>query len=306
MSEPRVQSSHIPEHPRRVDIHAPDSLTLKLGGDIRSDLLAGRTFLMQVAHPQVGAGVDQLSGFRENPWHRLREINQSGEQFVLSGRAAGVAEGQRLREIHRDIKGVDKDGNRFHSLHPEVYGWVHMIFLDTHVTQCRLFGTPLTRREEERLFEEWLEMGYLFGLRDQDMPATLDAYWAYYHHMIETTLEYNEVTDTILNMHPPRPETMNWMPNALWDALMKPAGNLNRALTLFTLPPAYADKIRSYAALTPREEKQARRIQKAVRAVVPRLPERWRYSRAAYRARHSGSSQPARSCPPCSTPLHPS
>lgn len=286
MNAPLIQSSHIPEQPRRVDIHAPDSLTLELGGDIRANLLGGRTFLMQVAHPQVGAGVDQLSSFREDPWRRLHEINKSGERFVMSGRAVGVAEGQRLRDIHRNIKGVDKDGNRFHSLHPEVYGWVHTIFLDTHVTQCRLFGTPLTRRQEEQLFEEWLEMGYLFGLRDKDMPDTLDRYWEYYEHMIQTTLEYNEVTDTILNMRPPRPEQMGWMPAFLWNALMKPAGNLNRALTLFTLPPAYAEKIRPNAALTRKEEKQVRRIQKAVRAIVPRLPERWRYSRAAWRARH--------------------
>lgn len=288
MGDPLIQSGNIPEQPRHVDIHAPDSLTLKIGGDIRVSLLAGRTFLMQVAHPQVGAGVHQLSNFREDPWHRLREINKSGEQFVMSGRAAGVEEGRRLREIHRDIKGVDKHGNRFHSLHPRVYGWVHTIFLDTDVTMCRLLGTPLSRKEEERLFEEWREMGYLFGLREKDMPATLDAYWQYYEQMIETTLEYNEVVDSILNMEPPRPDAMSWLPQPLWQLFIGPAGKLNRLMTLSTLPPSYSEKIRPQAALTPKEEKQARRLHRTIRGVVSRLPERLRYSKAAWRARHPG------------------
>ena len=285
MNDSLVQRDNIPEQPRRVDIHAPESLTLKLGGDIRTGLLAGRTFLMQVAHPQVGAGVHQLSNFREDPWHRLREINKSGERFVMSGRAAGVEEGRRLREIHRNIQGVDGNGNRFHSLHPQVYGWVHTIFLDTDLTMCRLFGTPLTRREEERLFEDWREMGYLFGLRDQDMPATLDAYREYFDHMIETTLEYNEVVDSILTITPPRPETLGWLPPSLWSLFMGPTKHLHRLLTLSTLPPAYAEKIRPHAALTVKEEKQAQRLQGIIRTLAPRLPERLRYTRAAWRAR---------------------
>lgn len=286
MSDTPSCGDNIPEHPRRVDIHAPDSLTLRLGGDIRNSLLAGRTFLMQVAHPQVGAGVHQLSNFREDPWHRLREINKSGERFVMSGRRAGVREGRRLREIHRHIKGVDGNGNRFHSLHPQVYGWVHTVFLDTNLTLCRLLDKPLTRTQEERLFEEWREMGYLFGLRDKDLPATLDEYRAYFDHMIETTLEYNKVVDTILNMTPPAPETLGRLPKPLWSLLTGPAGRLHRLLTLSTLPPAYAEKIRQHATLTAKEEKQARRMHGIIRAAVPRLPERLRYTRAAWRARH--------------------
>jgi uncharacterized protein (DUF2236 family) len=284
MNAPLIQRRNIPEQPRRVDIHAPDSLTLRLGGDIRAGLLAGRTFLMQVAHPQVGAGVDQLSNFRQDPWHRLREINKSGERFVMSGRAAGVAEGKRLRDIHRHIKGVDADGNAFHSLHPQVYGWVHTIFLDSHLTQCRLFGPELTPDEQAQLFEEWREMGLLFGLREQDMPESLPAYHEFFADMIKNTLEYNAVTDSILNMTPPRPEELAWMPAPLWRGLAGSMSRLHRILTLYSLPPAYAGKIKHHAALTERERKTARRLVATVRRVAPRLPQRLRYSAAARRA----------------------
>ena len=54
------------------DMHAPDSLSIRFYGDVRGWLMSGRTFLMQVAHPAVGAGVWEHSTFRQDPWHRLR------------------------------------------------------------------------------------------------------------------------------------------------------------------------------------------------------------------------------------------
>lgn len=282
-----IRTEDIPSAPERVDVHAPDSLTILIAGDIRSTLMAGRSFVMQVAHPLVGAGVGQLSNFRNNPWHRLREIRKSGERFAFSGRAAGVAEGKRLRELHRDIKGVDSAGRAFHSLRPDVYGWVHAVFLDTLVTQCRLYGTALTRREEERLFEEWRESGRLFGLRTQDMPASLDAYWRHYEEMIADTLEYNDVIASMLALQAPPPEALSWLPGPVWRALWEPAAALNRKLTLAALPPAFRAKIGAQAPWTAADARQMRRLQAAVRTLVPRLPARLRCTAAGYRARQA-------------------
>ncbi|HVL01084.1 MAG TPA: oxygenase MpaB family protein [Dongiaceae bacterium] len=279
-----ISSDNIPAQPVRVDVHAPDSLTLKVSGDIRSTLMSGSTFVMQVAHPQVGAGVGQLSNFRNDPWHRLQEINQSGERFMFSGREAGIAEGKRLRELHRNIKGVDADGNAFHSLNPAVYGWVHTIFLDTMVTQCRLYDTALDRQEELQLFEEWREMGRLFGLRDKDMPATLDQYWRHYNEMIADTLEYNDVIETILTFTPPAPTSLAWLPQLAWSSVWSPAGKLNYQLTLAALPHAFRAKIAAHHPWNEQDEKHARRFQSFVKSLVPRLPERMRYTAAGYRA----------------------
>jgi len=288
MSAQLISSSNIPDQHVRVDVHAPDSLTLYFSGDIRSALMAGRTFVMQVAHPQVGAGVGQLSNFRNDPWHRLREINKSGERFMFSGRAAGVEEGRRLREIHRDIKGVDAQGNKFHSLNPAVYGWVHTIFLDTVVTQARLFGPPMSQQQELQIFEEWRETGFLFGLRDQDMPSTLEGYWRFYNEMIADTLEYNDVIDSILNLQAPAPDHFQWLPDIVWRGLWSPVASLNRRLTLATLPPAFRTKISTHHPWTRKDEKWIENFSRRVRAVVSRLPERLRYTPMGYRARHPG------------------
>jgi uncharacterized protein (DUF2236 family) len=259
------------------DMHAPDSLTIRTSGDVRSYLVAGRTFLMQVAHPAVGAGVWELSNFRNDPWHRLRELDKSGNAFAFSGREAAIEEGKRLRRLHKDIQGVDTRGRKYHSLDPLVYGWVHTVFLDTMVTMHKLYGTPLTRAEEEQLFIEWRQAGRLFGLKDKDMPESLDAYWAYYEHMIEHELEYTKVVDFMLrDTTPPRPPALARMPKALWKQTWKPLGKLSRSLTLASLPPSYRKKIAAHHPWTERDERSQERFRAFVRTVVPRLPERLR------------------------------
>lgn len=267
------------------DMHAPDSLTIRASGDIRSYLMTGRVFMMQVAHPAVGAGVWEHSQFRSDPWSRLREIDRSGVQFALSGRTASREEGKRLRYLHRDIQGVDSKGRKYHALDPAVYGWVHTVFLDSIVSMYRLYGTPLTRSQEEQLFIEWRQAGRMFGLKDREMPATLDDYWAYYAHMIETECEYNDVVAHMLKSPtPPRPPALARVPKWLWKQSWKPIGELSRWLTLATLPPAYRAKLAPHYAWTERDEAKHERFARIVRATVPRLPHRLQFTPTARRA----------------------
>lgn len=267
-----------------VDMHAPDSLTIRYAGDIRTLMLTPRTFLMQVAHPAVGAGVNEFSSFREDPLRRLREVARSGDAFMFSGRKAAEREGQRLRQLHRKIQGKDSSGKPYHSLDPEVYGWVHTVFFDTAVTMHELLGTPLVRSDQERLFAEWRQGGELLGLRDQDMPADVDAYWAFYNEMIDTKLEYNAVTRHILNAPALRVGVLTRIPENVWGRMMAPFGKASRRLTLGSLPRRYREKIAQHEPWTPEDEAWLQRFRVAVKAVVPRLPLRLRVTRKAYRA----------------------
>jgi uncharacterized protein (DUF2236 family) len=267
------------------DMHAPDSLTVRSAADVLSYLMSGRTFVMQVAHPAVGAGVWELSAFRQDPWRRLREIDRSGQSFALSGKDASRAEGARLRYLHRNISGVDSHGRAYHALEPQVYGWVHTVFLDSIVTMYRQYGTPLTRAQEEQLFVEWRQGGRMFGLKDRDMPATLDAYWEYYAHMIATECEYNPAVAHLLSTGtPPKPPLLRHLPNALWPPLWKPLGAFSRQLTLSSLPPAFLAKVAAHHPWTERDERRMERFRKVVRGIAPVLPARLRYTAKGRRA----------------------
>ena len=266
-----------------TSMHGRDSLTIRLAGDLRMGLLGGRTFVMQVAHPAVGAGVNEFSQFRSDPWRRIEQITQSGIRYLYRGEAAGFEEGRRLRRIHESIQGVDSRGRPYHSLDPDVYGWVHFIFFDSIVTAHALFAEPLSRAQQERLFEEWRQGGRVFGLRDEDMPASVDEYWSFYAERIASTLEYNPVMDWILGAERvPKPPNLAWLPDVLWARLWKPIGRLQRKLILGTLPPAFRAKIAPQQPWTERDQRRFDRFARFVRRAVPRLPERWRMDPEAW------------------------
>lgn len=269
-------------------MHGPDSLTIRLAGDARMGLVGGRTFVMQVAHPAVGAGVHQFSSFRSDPWTRLEQITQSGIRYLYRGESAGFAEGRRLRRIHAGIQGVDARGRPYHALDPDVYGWVHTVFFDSIVTAHALFAEPLSRAQQERLFEEWRQGGRVFGLRDEDMPASLDAYWAFHADAIEKTLAYNPVMDWILRgENVPKPPNLARLPDPAWRFVWRRWAPLQRALILGTLPPAFRAKIAAEQPWSERDQRRFDRFARFVRRTVPRLPERWRTDPEAYAILHA-------------------
>jgi uncharacterized protein (DUF2236 family) len=234
-----------------TQMHRADSLTRKHGRDLRNLLMLGRTVVLQVAHPAVGAGVGAYSTFRTAPWRRAREIHRSAEQMMFHGPAAAAAEGKRLRRIHANIQGTDSAGRHYHALDPDVYGWVHRVFFDTTITMHALYGRPLGPEAQRRAFAEWREGGRFLGLRDRDMPDDIPAYWASYQHALEHTLEYNDVVRDVL----------------AGPGIWPPLARMSRWLTTAALPAAYRAKIPDLPPWTDRDERRLRRLGTALRAV---------------------------------------
>lgn len=281
----------LPETAPRIPMHDPKSLTIRYSGDVRMQLMGARTFVLQVAHPAVGAGVSQFSTFRSEPWTRLEQIAKSGLQYLYRGEAVGLEEGRRLRRVHRNIQGLDTQGRAYHSLDPDVYGWVHTVFFDSIVTMNALFSTPLTRDELERLFLEWQQGGRVFGLRDQDMPASVGEYWEFYSDAIERKLEYTEPVAHIFGTEtsaPPKPPNLPRLPEAAWRALWKPIGRLQRKLLLATLPPRYREKIAVHQPWSSDDQRGFERWARRIRWAVPRLPDKWRIDPEARRLMEAG------------------
>lgn len=259
----------------RTRMHAPDSVTRRIAGDVRNVLMSGSVFTLQVAHPIVGAGVHEHSAYREDPWTRLRDIDASGRRFLWTDEAAAREEGARLRRIHREIQGVDAKGVRYHSLDPHGYGWVHWVFLDSMRRSARLFGISLSSEDEARLFLEWYEAALFLGLRDAHLPKSLAEYEATFERKVRTELEYNPVVANLLGDRrgPPPPPAARSLPPALWSALIGPMHGGSRWLALACLPPAYRERIAEHHPWTAHDEAKLARLGDWVAHVVPRLPD---------------------------------
>jgi uncharacterized protein (DUF2236 family) len=257
-------------------------------GEVRNVLTLPAALILQVARPAVGAGVDEYSVFRTDPWGRLERSLNSLQLWVYGG-AAAAAEGRRLRQLHRSIQGADAHGSRYHALSPAHYGWVHATGFPVLLHSApRLTGRALTGDEERRLYAEWLQVGRVLGLRDRDMPQTVDDFWSYWRRMldeIERTVMVEELTDPGLRLPPPDrgPLAVRAALRLLWPVLNPALGRLHRFFAVGFLPPDAREALG--LSWSPRQERRLAWTCRLLRTVAPLLPERLRYLPSAYRAR---------------------
>ncbi|WP_326701060.1 DUF2236 domain-containing protein [Streptomyces sp. NBC_01754] len=266
----------------------PGGVLWSLAGDVRGLLMLPAALTLQVAHPAVGAGVDEHSVFRTDPWGRGERSLRSLQLWVYGGEAA-AEEGRRLRKLHRTIQGTDTRGRRYHALAPANYAWVHATGFPVYRHASRYLVRPLTGAQERALYREWLQVGRILGIHDRDMPQTIEEFWPYYRAVlaggIERTAVVEELVATDQPVPPPDrgPLVLRLLFRALWPVLLPPLARFRRFVTVGLMPPDAREALG--LAWSDAEERRLRRFCGLVRRVVPVLPERLRYLPPARRAR---------------------
>ncbi|MFF3822445.1 oxygenase MpaB family protein [Streptomyces griseus] len=276
----------------------PGGVLWSLSGDVRALLMLPAALTLQVAHPAVGAGVDEHSVFRTDPWGRGERSLRSLQLWVYGG-AEAAEEGRRLRVLHRTIRGTDTRGRAYHALTPATYAWVHATGFPVYQHAARYLIRPMSPAQERALYAEWLRVGRILGIHDRDMPRTIEDFWPYWEKMlageIEATPVVRELVATDRPVPPPDrgPWLLRMALRALWPVLLPPLARFRRFVTIGLMPP----DARAAIGLpwSPDQEKRLRRMCAVLRVVVPVLPERLRYlpraraARAAFRSAGGGA-----------------
>lgn len=275
---------------RRADPEPPPpgGVLWTIAGDVRALLMLPAAFTMQVAHPAIGAGVDQYSVFRTDPWGRGERSLRSVQLWVYGGEEA-AEEGRRVRRLHKEIQGTDTRGRRYHSLDPACYAWVHASGFPVYLYAGRYLLRRFTPAQEQQLYREWLQVGRILGLHDRDMPQSIEEYWVYYRRMLAEEIEPTKVARELVatDVPLPRPEggplPVRLLLRIAWPVLRAAFLRLRAFVTVGYMPP----DARAAIGLewTPAQERRLRRFSTAVRILVPLLPERLRYLPVARAAR---------------------
>src|SRR4051794_34480130 len=216
----------------------PGSVIWKVGGDWSLLLGGGRALILQVAHPTVAAGVGQFSDYESAPWKRLVGTLDLYMRVIYGGKDETPAEaGQRLRDMHKRLKGTHPDGTAWHALDPEAFHWVHATLVDGFAEMNARFGPGMSALQLELFYEEMREVGRLYGLRDKDMPDDWAAFRAYFDHMVETELRDSETLQNVIHsvFHPAKPP-LPGLPDAIWKVSSWPGSELVRLTTVGSLP----------------------------------------------------------------------
>ncbi|MDJ1131070.1 oxygenase MpaB family protein [Streptomyces iconiensis] len=267
----------------------PGGVLWDIGGEIRMLLMLPAALTMQVAHPAVGAGVDEHSVFRTDPWGRGERSLRSVLLWVYGG-DEGIAEGRRLRELHKSIQGTDAHGRRYHALTPAYYAWVHATGFPVYQHAQRYLGRrPYTGAEERRLYAEWLQVGRVLGIDDRDMPQSLEEFWPYWKRMLAEEIEPTAVAVELAafnrDIPPPPfgPRGVRVAFRVVWPLLVPGIARFRRFMTIGMMPPDARSALR--LPWTPRQERRLVRLGRVLAHTVPLLPERLRYLPLARKAR---------------------
>jgi uncharacterized protein (DUF2236 family) len=259
----------------------PDSMSWRYSSDLRLFFGSLTALLMQVAHPTVGSGVRDHSNFQQEPWARLfRTVDWVN--LTIYGGPAAVEVSERLREMHKNIKGTNPDGSRYHALEPGVYAWVHATLIWSIVDGQRRYGSGMTRGRVDQFYQEWLGLGRLLGIRDGDLPSTWDDFVEYFDEVIATQLTHHPTVDTVLkaSARPARPDSLPPWTMPLWRVLRLPMAHVLMLTGVGGLPPAVRERLG--LRWTKRQERELRVIAAVSRSLTPILPKSLRINGPVY------------------------
>ena len=178
MTNDRISTG--PDAAERHGLYGPGSEAWALNREAMLLLGAGpRALLLQLAHPQVAAGVADHSDFRTDPWARLRATLRSYLAIVYGTRSAARAEIRRLNALHRTITGPT-----YQARDPELSLWVHATLVDSTIVSADAWLEPISQGRRERYYAETLPIGRAFGIPADLLPADLATFEAYLERML--------------------------------------------------------------------------------------------------------------------------
>lgn len=149
----------------------PGSISWELHGDVASMAVAGpAAIVMEIMHPSVMAGVDDMSAYREQPFRRARTTAGYVITTTFANTAMAQSEVARVRRMHERVTGTRPDGTAYRAMDPDLIGWVHTCIPWAIMAAFERYHRPLTNDERDRYLAEQAVIGRMGGAGD--IPET--------------------------------------------------------------------------------------------------------------------------------------
>jgi uncharacterized protein (DUF2236 family) len=252
-------------------LFGPGSMVWRVARE-RVLLVAGpAALLLQLAHPLVAAGVAAHSGFRSDPFQRLRATLDATLRVTFGDReqAASAAEG--VRRVHERVRGrlphsvgQYPAGTIYDPRDPTLALWVFATLIATSVDGYGRLVKDLNRTDRERHYQEARPFALLFGATDDVLPADRAAFDRYYRSMVTGPALWigPQAADLAAQvLAPPLPR---------WLRISVP---MVRAVTADLLP----ESIAAPFGLTRRDAARGATLERGLRTAVRAAPPRIRY-----------------------------
>ncbi|MEU4196762.1 oxygenase MpaB family protein [Kribbella sp. NPDC026611] len=185
---------------------APDRPIRRVHGD--ASMFAGglRALLLQSLHPLAMAAVSAHSGYRGDPWGRLRRTSYFLAITTYGSIPAAEEAIEHVRSIHERVRGTSPDGVKYRASDPHLLKWVHVAEVDSFLKAHQRYGAnPLDATEQDLYVEDAALVARKLGVIDPPTTvAELDQMLAEYRPELRGTTEARQAARFVL-VHPPVP-----------------------------------------------------------------------------------------------------
>ena len=166
----------------------PDSVSWRVIGDATAFVGGIRALLVQTAHPEVVAGVEQHSRYRDDPLGRLTRTSIYVTETTYGAMPEVEAAVATVRSAHRPVRGRSERNRPYSAGQPEMAAWVHNVLTDSFLTAFQAYGPErLTPVEADHFVEEQTRIGALLGADPLPTTAAELADWVNLHPEIQST-----------------------------------------------------------------------------------------------------------------------
>jgi uncharacterized protein (DUF2236 family) len=167
-------AASVPDDPADAGFFGPGSVTWRVSADLAVPVAGLRSLLMQALHPLAMAGVDQHSGWRQDPVGRLAATSGYVTTISFGDRATAERAAARVRRIHDHVRGVDTvTGLPYAAGDPALLLWVHVALVESSLVAGDLFGTPLSTEDRDRYVAEMVVAAELVGVPRSLVPSSV-------------------------------------------------------------------------------------------------------------------------------------
>ena len=142
----------------------PESISWRVLGDASVFIGGIRALVVQSAHAEVVAGVEDHSSYRTDPLGRLSRTSVYVTETTYGALPEVNAAVQVVRNAHRPVTGTSERNLPYSASRPEMAAWVHNVLTDSFLAAYQTFGPePLSHRDADRFVAEQTCIGTLLG-----------------------------------------------------------------------------------------------------------------------------------------------
>lgn len=191
---------HTLDHLGDPGLLGPDSVSWRVIGDTAAFVGGIRALVVQTAHAEVVAGVNEHSSYRDDPLGRLSRtaayVTETTYGALPEVEAAVVA----VQSAHRPVRGTSERGRRYSAANPAMAAWVHNVLTDSFLVAYQTFARqPLTAADADRFVAEQTTIGQLLGAAPLPATASELSQWICEHPALAPSRAQSESVEFLRN-----------------------------------------------------------------------------------------------------------